>query len=80
MTSVNGSFRLRDPRVDFTVEIEADPVDVQNVGVELALRSAFLHEATRRLGGVCLNDWEFLRDTVRVEPQDSCTGGKNGPR
>ena len=70
MTTVKGKFRLRDPRHEFTVEIEADPEDVRNVGAELALRSAFIHEAQRRLGGVCLNDWEFLRDSMKVVPSD----------
>lgn len=59
MTTVKGKFRLRDPRIDFSVEIEASMEEVQNVGVEFALRAAFLREATRRLGGVCLNDWKY---------------------
>jgi hypothetical protein len=70
MTTVKGKFRLRDPRQDFTVEIEADMVDVRNVGAELALRSAFVKEAQRRLGGVCLNDWEFLRDSINVQSSE----------
>lgn len=57
MTTVKGTFLLRG--TDFSVEIEADPVDVGNVGAELALRAAFIREAAKRLGGVCLNDWKF---------------------
>lgn len=58
MTTVKGKFLLRG--TDFEVEIEANLEDVKNVGAELAVRAAFLREAARRLGNVCLNDWKFI--------------------
>lgn len=67
MTTVKGKFLLRG--TDFEVEIEAKPEDVKNVGPELAVRAEFLREAARRLGNVCLNDWEFL-GLVSDQPQE----------